>query len=431
MSQQLTPLDGGVIPQIQTTLAQSRLNVLSPQYVKANGLESRPTQWVPEGRPIYRRLPSTSDAYQIDFYNIVRDSNVVGNTFVDEELEKVGYVYVPIGTSINGVSSCAVSASEGGGALLIQGGEIVWEYGKSGVLPTIVDLETLDVGSGVYELAYQLIYDDAPVASLYSVTDFSLSGQPLNITSSTDATTGWRYVPVNAFINDSDLFWSSEDSAFPTYAQPTTSYIQWESDLAQAYNKLVLRCPSGTAYSGTATLSYVANSELNQVAQVNVSRDTTGQFFQFDLANPALQLGWNVTFSDLKVSIQSITVSGDLTLEVAKAAPQPRAVLAMYPVGALPKTVENSQGEQVPATYCYLAQVDVNNIYQVEKVSDQRSLIQRDYVPLANWLTKPFDDDLINLYEQVSEYPLLWMQPESCLKQEYAELKTDQIQVEK
>jgi hypothetical protein len=49
---------------------------------------------------------------------------------------------------------------------------------------------------------------------------------------------------------------------------------------------------------------------------------------------------------------------------------------------------------------------------------------------VANWLTTPFDEDLINLYEQVSDYDSLWMAPFSCMKQEYAKLSTDQITVE-
>jgi hypothetical protein len=102
----------------------------------------------------------------------------------------------------------------------------------------------------------------------------------------------------------------------------------------------------------------------------------------------------------------------------------------MYPAGALPKTVINSQGEEVPATYASLAQVDIDNNFTITKIQDTREIIHRDYVPVADWLTTPFDQDLINLYEQVSDYDTLWMAPPSCLKQEYANLETDLITVE-
>jgi hypothetical protein len=85
----------------------------------------------------------------------------------------------------------------------------------------------------------------------------------------------------------------------------------------------------------------------------------------------------------------------------------------------------------VKATYCALAQVDVNTGYLLEDITDVRYIIHKDYVPVADWLTKPFDDDLINLYEQVEDYSNLWMNPTVCMKQEYLSLQKDQITVEK
>ena len=430
MSQQLTPINGGVIPQVQTTTASSRLNVLSSQYIEAKGLQSRPTEWVPAGRPIYRRLPATAETYQVDFFNIVSESNIVGNTFVGKSIEEVGYVYVPYGFSINGPFSAEVVTSDTGKDLLIKSGAIVWKYGKVQVLPTIVNMEVLDVLSGRYDVAYQLIYDDSPIAHLYEVSDFALTGLPLDITASTDTVTGWRYPAVNAFLNTSSNFWANEDTYFAPYAQPTTAFIQWESELTQSYKTLVLRCPAGAVYSGTATLSYVNGNVLTPVSTISVSSDSTGQFFKFEIEVPNLQTGWNVTFSSTAVSVQSITVSGAVTLLEPQAALSPRAALVMYPAGTLPATTTNSAGEEIPAVYCTLAEVDIDNSYTVTRVQDTRSIIHRDFVPVANWLTTPFDEDLINLYEQVSDYDSLWMAPFSCMRQEYAKLSTDQITVE-
>jgi len=430
MSQQLTPISGGIVPEVNTTVSPSRLNVLSPQYVQANNLESRPTEWVAGGRPIYRRLPAISETYQINFFNVVTESNITGNTFVGEEIEKVGYVYLPYGASIDGPGSVAVLAANGNNTLLVQAGVIVWEYGKTEVLPTIVDLSVIDVAPGKYQVAYQLLYDDSPIPQLYSVEDFSLTGLPLNVTSSTDSITGWRYPAVNAFLNTSSLFWSNEDSFFPSYSQPTESYMQWESDLEQAYSKITLRLPAGSAYSGSATLSYVNGTTLTEVVTVDVLSDSAGQYFEITPEKAVLQSGWRVSFSSSIVSIQSISVSGALTLLNPQAAPSPRARLVMYPYGILPKTVENSEGEEIPATYCVLAVVDIARNFEIVDIDDSRTIIHRDYVPVADWLTVPFDKDLINLYEQVSDYSELWMSPSLCLKQEYISLKTDRVQVE-
>ena len=423
MSQQLIPVDGGV-QEVQTTTTDNRLLVLSQQYVEVNHLENRPTEWIPGGRPIYRRLPAASETYQIDFFNVVP----AANTAVSSEVQDIGYTYIPWGAGLNSSNSMYVSASDSKNDLLIKGGTIVWKYGNTKVLPTIVNLSVLDVLDGQYDLAYQLLYDDSPIQKLYSVKDFALTGQPLNIVSSTDAVIGWRYPSVNAFLNTSTLMWKNSDSYLPGFAQPTTSFLQWESDLAAAYSKIVLRCPTGTAFTGTATLNYYDGTTYTFVQQVSISSDTTGQYFEFEV-DPRFQTGWQVVFSSLDVAIQSITVTGVVTMMEPQAEPSTRAVLVMYPSGTLPKTVVNSTGETIPATYCSLAIVDVID-YSVEKLEDIRYIIHRDYTPVADWLTKPFDEDLIDLYEQVSDYPRLWMSPPTCMKQEYLTLTEDQITVE-
>jgi len=429
MSQQLKPIDGGVALNVQTTVNPDRLNVFSPQYIRLNKLESRPTEWRADGRPVYDRLPSASETYRIDFFNFVTESNITGNTFTKNNVEEVGYVFIPYGDSINGASSLEVVASESKQDLLIKGGTIVWKYGKNEILPTIVNLQVLDVISGKYDIAYELVYDDSPKPFLYQVEDFALTGQPLNISSSTDSTIGWRYSSLNAFLNDSDTFWSNEDTLFPVYAQQPSSYLRWESELSHAYSKVTLRCPAGTAYAGTATLSYYGNGILSEVKTVSPSSDSTGQFFEFAVTDSVLQNGWNVSFTS-NVAIQSVTVSGNLTLLESQAAPSPRARLVMYPVGSLPDTVLNLAGEKLAPVYCKLAEIDIDRGFVVSRIDDQRSIIHRDYAPVANWLTKPFDDDLINYYEQVSDYSKLWMNPTIAMKQEYATLSSDQISVE-
>lgn len=430
MSQELRPVNGGVTPEVQTTTTSQRLNVLSEQYVDIKKLHGRPTEWSPDGRPIYRRLPGTSERYQVNFFNFVAESNVLSSNQTLTGIEKVGYVYVPYGESINGPTSAEVVPSDTNKVVLVKAGVILWEYGKTEVLPTLIDLEVLEVLSGKYTLAYQLIYDGSPQPFLYEVNDFSLSGVPMNLTASTDSIVGWRYSPINAFTSNATSFWSNEDSYFPSYAQPSEAYLQWKVDLGQAYSKVVLRCPPGTAYSGTATLSYVSGTEFEVVQTVSVSKDTTGQYFEFLIDSPESQVEWNVTFSSTAVSVQSVLVSGNLTLLEPQFAPSPRSSLVMYASGSLPAFTENAQGEKVPAVYCVLAEIDVNSAFEVTQVEDLRTIIHRDYVPVADWLTKPFDSDLINLYEQVSDYPTLWMAPPSCMVQEYAGLTKYKVNVE-
>ena len=426
MSQLLTPANGGVIPEIQTTTTTPQLNVLSEQFILANGLQERPTEWAPEGRPIYRRLPATSQTYQVNFFEISPEPDNLASGIVKD----IGYVYIPWGELDNGENTLLVSVSESKKSLLVKSGTIVWKYGSLRAIPTIIDLEVLEVGRGKFDLAYQLIYDDAPSSYLYSVDDFALTGLPLNITSSTDSVVGWRFGAVNAFTNTSNQFWANEDSYFPAYSQPSTAYLQWQSNLAQSYRSLTLRCPSGTAYTGTATLFYVNGAVEEAIETVPVKADSSGQFFQFNPPSPKLQTSWKVSFSSNVVSIQSITVSGVLTLTQKKSGPGPQSRLVMYPSGTLPDFETNSNGEEIPTSYCYLATVEIGREYNVERLQDTRQIIRRDYVPVADWLTAPFDENLIDLYEQVSDYANLWMAPPKCLKQEYVELETKQITVE-
>jgi hypothetical protein len=425
MSQTLFPLDGGVQTIQTTTTEVGRLRVLSQQYITAKGLEEQPTQWVPGGRPIYRRLPAISETYQIDFFNVVP----AANTAVQANVEEIGYVYVPFGAGDNSNNSLLVSTSESKQDLLIKSGTIVWRHGNIEVLPTIVNLKVLDVGYGVYDLAYQLIFDNSPIQKLYQVEDFALTGQTLTITSSTDPVIGWRYSALNAFLNRDVRMWSNRDTYFPTYAQPASSFLQWESELAMAYSRIQLRCPSGTSYSGTATLSYYDGTTHSFVKTVDISYDITGQFFEFDV-DPRFQTGWKIQFSSLDISVQSITVSGVITQLEKQAEASSRAVLVLYPSGTMPRTVQNSAGETISATYCALATLEIGRIYNVESISDTRYVIHRDYQPVADWLTLPFDEELINLYEQVEDYSNLWLAPPSCLKQEYLALEENQITVE-
>jgi hypothetical protein len=424
MSQQLFPIDGGV-QEVVTSTSQTRLNVLSQQYVTAKHLESRPTEWVPGGRPIYRKLPATGETYQIDFFNLDPAPNIVTGGIIQD----IGYVFIPWGFLESSSGTLLVSSSESKEDILIKGGTIVWKYGNTEVLPTIVNLRVIDASRSRYDLAYQLVYDDSPVAKLYEVKDFALKGLPLNITSSTDATVGWRFSAVNAFLNTSTLMWTNRDTYLPTYAQPSQSYLQWESELAMAYSNITLRCPPRTAYTGTATLNYHDGTAYTVVETVEIQSDGAGQFFQFTVS-PRLQTGWQVEFSSLDISIQSITVSGVVTLLEKQAAASTRATLVMYPSGTLPKTVMNPQNEKVPASYCHLATIEVGLDYEITKIIDTRYVIKRDYTPVADWLTKPFDEALIDLYEQVSDYPNLWMAPTTALKQEYLSLEQSQVTVE-
>ena len=416
MGQQQIPTNGG-LSQVQTTTVTPRVNALSKQFISLNKLESRPTEWVIDGRPIYHRLPAVAETYQIDFFNTV----AVPNTAAAVEQKEIGYVYIPWGEGIFGTVSMEVVASDSLKDLVVKAGNIVWKYGMTSVLPAIFNLEELEVSSGTYFLGYQLIYDDSPFEALYSVGEFALTGESLSITGSTDILSGWRDPAVNAFLNSGTKFWKNYNSYFPTYLQPTSAFLQWESALPSAFSEILLRCPANTVVTGEARLFYynADTASYDLASSAVVDKDSTSQFFRLGALDPSFQKVWRVEFDDLKVSIQSVVVTGTMTRLNRPVAPRPRATLVMYPENLIPRTVLNASGNEVTPTYCDLALVSIKDGYVIEDIRDIRNITQREFVPVADWLTKPWDDNLINLYEQVKGYANLWMNPETLLDQEY------------
>jgi len=414
MSQLLTPVNGGV-EVVQTALTQPELRVLSRQFKMVNNLESRPTQWVPQGRPIYRRLPAVSETYQVDF-------------FADGE---IGYVYTPWGQSTAGPYSLSVESTSNKKELSIQGGEIVWKYGSNPVYPALVDLEQLGVANGRYLVAYELIYDNRRSAMQYSVKDFALTGYPIGLYSSTSQIPGWKNREENAFLNTDDLYWSNFDNSFTAYPQPTSAFLSWSTPNPAALSQITLRQPSGVAidFLSVARLEVLEQGQWFFVSESTVGADEQSSFYRFEISNPSFVSGWRVTWVNPyipsqipKVYIQGVNVTGIITLPRKMSGPQTYASLVMYPENQVPEVTVNSAGVEIPAVYCNLAYVEVNNVFEITSVEDARYIIHRDYKPVASWLTDFWDNNLVNLYEQVKFFPETWMSPETCLVQEYAGL---------
>ena len=410
MSQTLTPINGGTT-KIQTTPSSVSIQYLSPQYIKTKSLESQPTQWVPGGRPIYNRLPAVSQTYRTDFnYD-----------------ENKGYVLTSPGESINGPQTLQLLSSEDKKFLIVKGGAIVWKYGQTAVEPVIIDVKAVGLQSTRYFIGYQLYYDNAPIAGQYEVSDFYLGGLPLTINSSTDLVKGWRYSPASAFIESSRI-WRNKDSYLPVYAQPASAYLSWESALA-AYSKIVLRCPSGANFTGQASLSYKVGDSWSFVQTVSIQSDSTSQYFEFTVDSPSFQEGWKVSWTDLSIQVEEIKVSGIVTVQTQPSTYVPQSNLVAWPANTVPSSFKNSQGDDIPLIFCGLGYVDVNNLSEVERITDIRETVNVGFEPVSDWLTKPWDDNLIENFEQVSDYANLWMNPQEAMRQEYSALSKDSIQI--
>ena len=424
MSQNLVALNGGR-NQIETSSTFQQGVNLSRQYVDTLRLNPQPTEWAPGGRPIYGRLPSASQVYKLDFG---LDSGSA-------------YAYVPVGSSTSGKGSLQVQTSGDNKFLTIQSGEIVWKYGNLTADPVIISLEEMEMVSTKYLLAYQLYYDDSPFVSEYSVENFSLSGYELSVDSSTDVVKGWRYTPIFAFTDLESQTWRNYDGLFPSYSGE--AFLSWQSPHPAAYSELTLRCPTNSSVTGTASLYYMTCpnpvegetycSSPNWILQetANIETDSEGQCFKFSFSEPSYRHGWKVVWSDSKIAINRVLVSGILSLLRKPSTATSFFQLIAYPENSVPKTVKNAIGVEIPTTLCQLAYVDINGAYEIEKITDLREIVHTDYQPVSDWLTKEFDENLINLFSQVKEYPVLWMSPTECMTQEYLSLGEKLITVEK
>lgn len=411
MSQFLTPVDGGQAT-VVTTTNTNRLNFYSDQAVKLQGLEFQPTQWRPEGRPIYKRLPGAAETYQIDFF----------------EDKTKGWVYIPYGDGIFGPNSLEVVKSDDGKFVIIKGGAIVWEYGQIDLDPVILGCELVGLQSTRYLVGYQLLYDDAPYDAQFAVEDFSLAGYELDISSSTDEVVGWRYPAVNAF-QTGDTFWKNTDDFFPSYAQPTETYLSWKSPKYSALSKITLRCPADSTFSAQATLSVKNNDSWDVCMEANVSSDSDGLYYEFNLNEPTFQEEWKVSWDSANMAISQVTVSGIVTLLKQPATGSSRYALVAYPENSIPEFTTNFNGEKVPLVLCALAYVDVDEMFTVIRIDDVRDIVYRDYKPVAEWLTRPQDEDLIDLFGQVSSYSTNWMAPSTSMVHEYSDLREESIQL--
>lgn len=422
MSQFLNPINGGR-EEIVVNSTPTPGIFFSKQYTVVNKLLPVPTEWEVGRRPIYDRLPAASERYKLNFG---LDDNSA-------------YPYIPIGQGYTGPTSMVVQTSGENKYLTIQSGNIVWKYGTIPTNPVLIDIELVGMGSAKYLLAYQLYYDDSPIQAQYEVSDFSLSGFRMEIQSGTDVIDGWRYTPQFAFMGDTNLYWTNYDSLFLSYTGD--AYLSWQLPLPCSLNKIVLRCPANTTYTGTATLYYMSCSDTTpgefcenpvwnfwQTTEVSISNNE--QFYEFLIDEPISCNGWKVEWSDSKVSIRDVAVSGIVTLEKKPATMTTNYALVAYPVNAIPDKFTNSLGEEVPLTLCKLAYVDINSAFTVTKIQDIREVVFNSYEPIAEWLTRPWDENLMRLYDQMKNYPEYWMNPTTAMNQEYVNLENFDIEVD-
>ena len=440
MSQNLTPVPSstgvvGISPQLATTVNPQRVKLLSEQYKQAKGLRAQPTEWNPIGRPIYGRLPAASEQYQLDFF---------------EEGGK-GYVLIPRGNDQFGPGSLYVNQSENRDVLLIEDGVIVWEEGTTPIYKTFVDFREVGVDDGRYLICYQLIYDDAPEPLPFQVEDYCLAGLDFNVNDSSsdnfrrsdDVADPWPFPGINLFAQASDgLNWQNfidlvnrtpgtqagVKPGMPDYEQPVTSWVEWESVLPWKLDTIKIRTDAveNVPACSLSVASLDSDESWELVQQQEAKRDGTGFYWEFQ-TDLVPQKKWRLDWGfNVRTSATQLTVSGLLYIATKPTAPRPRAQLAIYPTNLVPED----------ESLCRLAIVSVDN-YQIPYrpngelfKDDIREIINRDYEPIADWLTQYWDEQLVSLWEDVKEFTPRFMAPPTLLGYSYLSLEKVGISVD-
>lgn len=422
MSQFLTPLNGGGK---DTVISNSTRGVfLSKQYVSAFNLNSRPSEWITSGRPIYDRLPSDSQNYR--------------KAFSGDDYE--AFVYVPYGESELGRKSLnVISSGDEKEFLVIQSGNVVWRRGTIPVNPTIINLQELGMWNTKYLLSYRLYFDDTPGVFQYEVESFPLTGLDLAVNSSTDEIPGWRYTSDLAFTGLELRPWFSQDPVFPE--QGGITFLEWQTPYPCSFSRIVARCPSGSESAGPATLrtlscdsphqegEYCSTYTWNFESTVEPSLDEGGFFYEFSILEPTPQTGWRIDWVNSGVKVYQVSVDGVLSLRRRPEEGVSICELVAFPENAAPEFADLGEGKSVRATYCDLALVDVNKNFQVDQISDLRKIVKTEYTPVADWLTEPWDENLSNLFHEFGNYTKLWMDPVSSMNHEYEKLSRKSIEV--
>lgn len=437
MSQVLVPVKNssgveGLTPVIVTSPFISRSETLSEEYRIIRKLFVSKTEWVVGGRPIYRRLPSVGEAYQVYF-------------FADGE---IGYTYIPLGNDQFGAGSMYVAVSEDLRSLLIYDGVIVWEEGTTFVLKAVITFEEIGLQSGRFLVAYQQIYNDDPEPLPFEVTDFSLAGLDFEVNDSASDSflltegpnsNAWPYPGGYAFLPENNaLTWKNYLSpvnetpqstagvrpGLPEVYNPVLAYLAWSSPLPWKLDTIILRTPLKFNLPD-ASLYFKQSGEWTLIQTASVSSDASGFFWSF-LTDDIPQNEWKVEWPEYtKIEIEYITVSGILYINTKPTTARTRAQLAIYPTNLIPKDVY----------LCRLAIINVND-FEIQKndrgellVEDVRNISNRDYEPVANWLTSFFDENLTNLKEEVEYYAPGYMAPPTLLADSYLGLEKYDIKI--
>lgn len=352
-----------------------RLKVYDDRVLRVKGYIPRKTPWGRDGgRPIYDRLPSSSETYQIQ-----NPEDVL--VLVDNKSPQ----------------SLQVGAWEQSSSILvIQSGTLTWEYGQVPVNTYAVNISDLGLQDGDYQVGYYLRYEQEEQLPEFLIDEdnISLSTSLCNYESSKPG--------VKTLLTEYEFekSWQTTEGSSEWFAIDFTQDITPRS--FDFLNELVSsRQTEFSLYSSKDAIVWeleTKGSLRNNLTNIAVPRQISRRYWKFYFYGGAANL------RTLGYSGQAIFPNTRPSGKISVATP----------------FLDNKYGE-LEQTGIVLAFITVKD-GQIVEVVDTRRTTTQPHEPVAKWLTTFQDENLKRLFGNVVNYSDDFLSPVGSMQDVYKEL---------
>lgn len=371
-----------------------RPRIATEEALKVLHLEAAPTVWkYANGRPIYNRLPAISQQYQKGYD---RDQAFV---YLESKLSKTrGPGSLEVGTQTSSRN-----------VLFVQDGTITWREGQITVPAFQVDISELNFNFGLddgnYQIGYQLSFDvlkdtsPVPGSALAEVEASVLSEASIAFEASGASE---FHEPYRALSFDG-AWWPSGTTTVETNATYTLDFLAEVQP-----NQFILKADETEPATSSVTLSW---SEDNSTWTDVITAELTGGLWILPIFNNLSKRYWKFTFGPGSASIEEILYTGTAYFPDNRVS-SPQQLATPY--------IDNVF-EEVEGDYLLLSFFEVKN-GNLTNFIDYRTFTMVPYEPVADWVTKFQDDNIVCLFDDVENYSTKFMAPPTADYHFYEEL---------
>lgn len=354
-----------------------KLKVYDERTKKVKKLNPTLTSWGRDGGlPIYERLPSSSQTYQIQNPDDVK-------VLVEDRPESL---QIGIWQNSNSI-------------LVIQSGTLTWKYGQVPIESYAVNIESLNLQDGEYQVGYYLsqIEVEQPPEFIRVIENQSLSTTSCIVESSQPNTLNlvrglggepWKTSNTGDDWVVFDFTSSVIPNSFEFYHQIPTETLNFS--LYSSPNAVVWELEETGILGGQSTLISIPRTKSNRY--------------------------WKVYFYGGVLDFYGVLYSGEAVI--------PNQRLTGTTSVAEP-FIDNKFAE-LEQTGIILGHIEVKNKKLVNTV-DTRRYTRYPYQPVSKWLTTFQDESLKKLFSEVVNYQEYHLSPETAARHRYEDLLQDPL----